>query len=89
MSTVVKTIQFTGEDIELDVTPVPWPNKKMTLKRCIAIAAWWITCIILPLVAIPLGMLFGAVKGAGSGAYDALSATYSDLHRWWRMFEES
>jgi len=66
-----------------------WPNRKMTLKRVIALTCLWALCFIMPPLAVILGALFGAVKGVAEGAYDGLSATYQDLRRWWQMFEES
>lgn len=78
-------IRLAQTDVEIETSP--WPHKPMTLKRCVALIMWWVVCLTLPLFAIPLGAMVGAVKGAGSGAYDALSETYADLHRWWKMFE--
>jgi hypothetical protein len=67
----------------------PWPGKKMTLRRSVALAGLWAMCMLLPPLAVLIGAAFGAISGAGTGIYNGLTETHSDLKRWWQMFEDS
>jgi hypothetical protein len=50
---------------------------------------FWVVCVVLPPIYVLSNGLVGAVEGLGRGLVRGVSQAWKDLHKWWRMFEES
>lgn len=56
---------------------------RVQLSQALGMAAWWMLCVVVPVVAITFGAIYGCIVGTASGAAAGITESKADLERWW------
>jgi ribose/xylose/arabinose/galactoside ABC-type transport system permease subunit len=57
-------------------------------RKVVAGIAWWVACLVTPLLAVSIGLIYGILIGAYHGVALALNETKLDLTQWWAMIDD-